>query len=193
MNYQQNLVKLKDFFGIRPSYVSLPVPTLKSDEKSNKVCTGYMVQLRYPDNTLVSCSFKCGEGTAQRSACDIAHDNAMRFYQEQQAKARGVNMAKKFDFKQVFETVKYKLQHAFDWEIVGVNAPWSNVDARGNITAWTLDVFYKHHGRKRFIFDVKDERLWTTYKNPQEAAQSAYKMYFDMMQKQRAKKMALQR
>ncbi len=193
MNYQQYLVKLRQMFGIFPAAVSLPVPMLKQGKDSNRICVGYSVHLRYPNNKRVACDFECGENTPHRSACDIAHDAAMQFYREQQEKARGTKMKQKIDFKQVFDTVKYKLQHAFNWEISGVNAPVARVDSRGNVLGWTVEIIYKHHGAKKYVFDIHDERLWTTYKDPQAAARELYDMYFRIMQKQQAKKLALQR
>ena len=92
-------------------------------------------------------------------------------------------------FKKLFNKIRYM----FNNEIVGVQAPYASMDENNNIVCWTLDVEYKHHGKKSYLFNVNDECWYGTHGNPQAAAQAAYKEYFGLMQRQRAKQLAHQR
>ena len=78
--------------------------------------------------------------------------------------------------------MKLDWKHLFNWEIANVNQPVRA--AQFGVQGYLVSVEYKYHGVDEHFFSVEDERMYTTYVNPQAAARECYKSYRRKMLKQ---------
>lgn len=79
-----------------------------------------------------------------------------------------------------------KLKYLFDYTIKEVT-PVETVMKDLLITGYRFFVNYEHHKPQMCYFDVNDERLYTTYRSPEHAANEEYKNYCNKMRRQQAR------
>ena len=83
--------------------------------------------------------------------------------------------------------MKLDWKHLFDWTIDSVGGPAQSFKSNGQTAGYTLMVRYKYHGTDKYYFDAEDERLYTTFRSPEEAAKLCYADAVRRMNRQKAR------
>lgn len=88
------------------------------------------------------------------------------------------NMAKQQELKDI-RAKKFKMdwRHIFNWDVKSVEFPHAVMDSNGRVLGYNVVVTYKYHGKDTEFYSADDERMYTTYVNPQTAAMEAYRAY----------------
>lgn len=79
--------------------------------------------------------------------------------------------------------MKLDWKHLFNWDVVAVKAPEKVID-NGKLTGYQVVVTYKYHGTDKEFYSIDDERLYTTYRSPEDAAREAFRGHLAKMGKQ---------
>lgn len=54
--------------------------------------------------------------------------------------------------------MKIKWSKIFDWSVTGIQAPYMLAGTDGAVDAYCVEVFFRHHGQRRFSFPVTRDR-----------------------------------
>ena len=73
--------------------------------------------------------------------------------------------------------MKIDWKHIFNWDVKSVEFPHEVMDSNGRVLGYNVVVTYKYHGKDTEFYSADDERMYTTYVNPQAAAMEAYRAY----------------
>ncbi len=64
------------------------------------------------------------------------------------------------------------MKKIFDWNIQDVRGPFAVYTQNKRIDGFNVFVVYRHHGARRFFFDVMSEKWWGLYSTPELAAKN---------------------
>lgn len=78
--------------------------------------------------------------------------------------------------------MKIDWKHLFNWEISKVYRPVKAVQS--GVHGYMVAVEYKFHGKEELFFSVEDDRMYTTYVNPETAAHECYEAYVKHQERQ---------
>lgn len=71
------------------------------------------------------------------------------------------------------QRLKIDWRHIFNWDVTSVESPREVIE-NGRVIGYNVVVTYEHHGKDTEFYSTDDERMYTTYVNPQAAAMEAY-------------------